>query len=286
MNWKKILSIIVAIAVVVGTVFYFKKTVVTPPQQLKYANEHLTSLQRETSLLKLRLDTYKADSLLYCSLHAARLFEQEGFVSTQEADQIVSQTVQAYVPYFVQTYRQIFESSEWSRSQLNELRQKANFLMEQKKKIDGQPVLSKDNQDKVDSVILVLKLYDMAWKLCTNTKFESLKQSEKIIKQSRQYANTYPLSNCMPLSKRLFGLREELEKAHFAKLKSLVDGLNSYRNYQRDYYMNTLVKRTLDGIKEYKDNANRVYGIIHSTKALETKAGDYYNLATDYYNNN
>lgn len=286
MNWKKILSIITAIAVAVGIVFYFKKSVVSPPQKLKFANEHLNSLQNEASRMRPGLDMGTADSLLYSSLHAARLFQQEGFVSTSEADLIVSQMAQGYVPYFVQTYKRTFENSEWSTRQLSEVRQKAKLLLGLTMETDGKSALSEQQRQQVDSANLILDQYDRAWKLCSQTRFENIEQTEKIIQQARQYAETSPLSNCKTLVKRLYGMREVLETAHLKKLRELVDNQENFRYFPRDYYMKNITERTNNAIKEYKKNAERLYGRVKSTRQLEKDAAEYYNQAVYHYDNN
>lgn len=283
LNWKKLFFISLAAIMAVTGVLYFRKTVVSPPQELEFGNQHLISLQQDASRIKNGLELTTADSLFETTLNAARLFQKEGFIGMDDADQIVKRAAEGYVPYFVETYKQAFARSEWSNGQNSKLRQKARLLMELRMQSDGSTMLGQKLREQVDSANIILDLYDNAWKLCERTRFVSLDESERIIKQAREYASTSPICNCAALTKQLYSMREALENSHYKKVCSLVDELESYRFFLKDYYMNTLVPRVYDAIKEYKENAQRVYGTSRSVQVLETRAKDRYNLANDYY---
>lgn len=285
MNWKKLIVLFALLAVAVWVVLYYMKSVVSPPQQLKFSNQHQASLHRDAARMAAQgLEEATADSLFSSTLHAASLFQAEGFIAPEEADEIVRLLAQGYVPYFVQTYRKTFANSVWSQRQLSFLRQRAKTLAGLKTQDDNTPMLSHELLQQVDSANLVLDKYDMAWKLCGNSRFETLPRAEATIKQCRELASTSPLSNCKALVDRLYSMREVLGKAHFNNVKSQVDKLDAYRYYDREFYMNTLVKRVYDAIKEYKQHADRVYGSSYSTQQLENRARDCYNMANDYYN--
>jgi len=284
MNWIAKLTLIIsaAIAVIMGILFFIK-TIVSPPQQIQFSNQHLISLQQNVAKMKGDLGIRTADSILSATLYAAQLYQQEGFVDTISSGHIRQQIVSHYVPCFAANYRNYFSNSEWNNRQNNELRQKAKYLIGLNIQSDGKPLLTDSLRQLVDSVNIILGQYDDAEKLCRNSYFINIIESERVIKLAKKYASMNPLCNCSTLVKQLNAVNEKLESSHYKELKNMVDELDLYTYYSKDYYQNTLAPKVYAAIKEYKENAQRIYGICEPTQSLENQAKEKYNKASDYF---
>ena len=264
-------------------ILIFIKTIVSPPQQIEFRNQHLASLQEDVSCMRGDIGFATADSLLNTTLHTIQLYQNEGFFDSIHSDQVRQQIVTNFVPFFVANYKDFFSNSEWSKGQKTKLKQKAGLLMALKKQTDGKPILNDSLRKMVDSVNIILKQYDDADKLFKNAYFINIIESERTISLAKDYATTVPLCNCSALVRQLKAINVKLESLHYKELKNMVDELDMYSYYSKDYYQNTLAPNVYAAIKEYKENALRVYGICNTTQQLENQAKEKYNNASDYY---
>lgn len=284
MNWIAKLTLIIATAiiVVVGILFYYK-TKVSPPLQIKFTNQHFASLRSDVDMMKGAVDINIADSILNSTLSAIGIFQKEGFVDTAQSEQIIQQIASKYVPLFVAGYKKYFSNSEWSNRHNNEIRQKATMLLELKNQTDGKPILNNSLRQQVDSAIIILRQYDAAADLCRNASFINILESERTINQANQYATSFPLCNCSALVTQLKDINKKLENSHFHELEKMIKDLDMYPYYSKEFFQNDLVPSVNEALKEYKENALRLYGTNRPTLALEYRAKEIRNKASEYY---
>ena len=254
MNWiaKLILIIVTAITAVVGILFFYK-TIVSPPQQIAFSNQHIVSLQNDVDMMKGDINIETADSIMDTTLSAIWIFQKEGFIDTVRSDQVKQHVATSYIPYFVADYKRYFSGSDWSKRHNNQIRQKALMLLGLKKQKDGKPILNDSLKQQVDSANIILGQYDEAWDLCQHASFINLLESERTIDQANHYAESVPLCNCSTLVNQLKNIDKKLELSHFNKLINMVEELDMYPYYTPEYFQSTLVPNVNDALKEYKN---------------------------------
>lgn len=284
MNWIAKLTIIISTAIiaVVGILFYFR-TKVSPPLQIKFTNQHFASLQSDVEMMKRGLDINTADSIFKTTFSAIGIFQKESFIDTIKSEQITQQMASRYVPLFVADYKNYFSKSEWSNRHNNEIRQKATMLLELKKQTDGEPILTNSLKQQVDSAITILQQYDEATDLYRNACYINILESERTINQANQYATSFPLCNCSSLVAQLKDINKKLENSHFHELEKMVKDLEMYPYYSQEFFQDNLVPNVNEALKEYKENALRIYGTNRSTLSLEYRVKEICNKASDYY---
>lgn len=284
MNWIAKLTLIIATAIIAvwGILFYYK-TKVSPPLLIKFTNQHFASLRYDVDMMKGDINIETADSIMDNTLSAIWIFQKEGFIDTVKSDQVMQQMATRYIPYFVADYKRYFSGSDWSKQHNNTIRQKAMMLLGLKKQKDGNPILNDSLKQQVDSANIILSQYDDALDLCQHASFINILESERTINQANQYATSFPLCNCSALVTQLKDINKKLEDSHFHELEKMVKDLDMYPYYSQEYFQNDLVPNVNEALKEYKENALRLYGTNRPTLELEYRAKDICNKASEYY---
>ena len=276
--------LVAAIVFAVGGVLFFILSVVSPPNDIEKKNVHQIDIDNCIS-------AYNPDSISLPQaenemdlLHdRAALFLSDSLITEGVFDNAIKKSTNSFAMSFIKWSHSKFNQTAWNAKDHNEMRR----IMEKIRKISiengTKKALETQALSSLTEIETVISDYNAAWNVTKRTTYSSLDDASRIISEAKKYANQNYLKNCSELVNALDRVSIKLEESHFNLLKRQVSSLANYRAMGKEDY----VRKSQDiqsKIKEYDNNANRVYGTKHDVSELRNSAGEYYNEAMDYYN--
>ncbi len=284
-NSVKILLLVVAVIIAIGGVLLFMKTIVSPPQDLEFKNQYELALNQKIEGFK-KVDSDNLEREFATLTDLAHRFKEESSIDDKFFDQEYTEIIGVYSPKFAQYCFGQFQKSVWDESEHKWMEDRIAQL--RKLTIEDGSRKIMDNYAESDgrfSIILkTIGKYREAKSLSNRISYSGLGEARSRISKANQYKQDDYLKNNAALMKALNSLPSRLEASHYAALRAKVNTLANYYSYSTDSY-DVLSDNVVAALKEYKQNAQSVYGESRSLSDLEADASRYYNAAVEYYKN-
>lgn len=281
----KILLLVVAVIIAIGGVLLFMKTIVSPPQDLEFKNQYELALNQKIEGFK-KVDSDNLEREFATLTDLAHRFKEESSIDDKFFDQEYTEIIGVYSPKFAQYCFGQFQKSVWDESEHKWMEDRIAQL--RKLTIEDGSRKIMDNYAESDgrfSIILkTIGKYREAKSLSNRISYSGLGEARSRISKANQYKQDDYLKNNAALMKALNSLPSRLEASHYAALRAKVNTLANYYSYSADSY-DVLSDNVVAALKEYKQNAQSVYGESRSLSGLEADASRYYNAAVEYYKN-
>lgn len=281
----KILLLVVAVIIAIGGVLLFMKTIVSPPQDLEFKNQYELALNQKIEGFK-KVDSDNLEREFATLTDLAHRFKEESSIDDKFFDQEYTEIIGVYSPKFAQYCFGQFQKSVWDESEHKWMEDRIAQL--RKLTIEDGSRKIMDNYAESDgrfSIILkTIGKYREAKSLSNRISYSGLGEARSRISKANQYKQDDYLKNNAALMKALNSLPSRLEASHYAALRAKVNTLANYYSYSADSY-DVLSDNVVAALKEYKQNAQSVYGESRSLSDLEADASRYYNAAVEYYKN-
>ena len=281
----KILLLVVAVIIAIGGVLLFMKTIVSPPQDLEFKNQFEVALNQKIDVFK-KVDSNNLEREFATLTDLAHRFKSESNIDDKLFDKEYTEIIGVYSPKFAQYCFGQFQKSVWDESEHKWMEERIAQLRKLTVEDGSRKIM--DNYAESDgrfSIILkTIGKYREAKALSNRTGYSGLSEARSRISKANQYKQDDYLKNNAALMKALNSLPSRLEASHYASLRAKVNTLANYYNYSADSY-DALSDNVVAALKEYKQNAQSVYGESRSLSDLEADASRYYNAAVEYYKN-
>lgn len=281
----KILLLVVAVIIAIGGVLLFMKTIVSPPQDLEFKNQYELALNQKIEGFK-KVDSDNLEREFATLTDLAHRFKAESSIDDKFFDQVYTEIIGVYSPKFAQYCFGQFQKSVWDESEHKWMEDRIAQLRKLTVEDGSRKIM--DNYTESDgrfSIILkTIGKYREAKSLSNRIGYSGLGEARSRISKANQYKQDDYLKNNAALMKALNNLPSRLEASHYAALRAKVNTLANYYSYSADSY-DVLSDNVVAALKEYKQNAQSVYGESRSLSDLEADASRYYNAAVEYYKN-
>lgn len=280
----KIIILVLAITLAIGAVMIFAKTRVEPPMAPQQTNQYLNDLSKCYNSLKKGITKAQEDSVLLVTYSRINIFMNENKITNKEADNGTDVLLGKYTPLFLKRSFDLFKQSTWSENDHKYMLSVISYLR-QINHSDGKVAIRKETADSLALIENIISRYNQARVVSKHTRFSGVANAQSTISQARQFANDIWLSNCTDLVRALNNVRPSIAESHYNYASSMVEKLAQYRYFSQDYYNETLVPQVDAAVTEYDNKASALYGTKRDVNALWNKARNYYNQASEYYQN-
>lgn len=281
----KIILLFVAVIVAIVGVLSYMKTIVSPPRQLHFENQFEAQLKKDIEAFK-HVEQDSLDTRYFSLTDKDNRFKSEAVIDQKSYVNNYFEIICIYAPKFAQYCFSQFEKSVWYDDDLKWMEVRISVLRaatienRTKKMMDTDNLKETDNQ--FTTILETIQKYRKAKSLSQKTSYLNLNNAKVRIEEAKQYKQDNYLKNNQSLMKALNKLPGKLEASHYAYLLSEVNKLANYDSYSEAGY-DTLSDQVNAALKEYKQNAQSVYGTQRSLDDLEAKAARYEKRAKTYY---
>lgn len=270
----KILVLILAALIAVGSVLYFVKTMLDPPVRVTVDNGYTTLIDEAIDQYSQSLQS-SYESGYRPVYDRIERFHKEGRLSASQYDRARSDAAAIYAPRLAQDcYRRLMMT--WTDSDMNEMENRIYRLLSQRLYSNGAPVIDNDppSARSLNEIADVLKLSREARNMCASPTFISLSDSHsKMLKIRRYLANQY-LKHNRSLIAAIADYGDMLGRQHYSELSSRADALAAYTAMSRDEF-DSMYNDTMAAIAEYDNNADAIYGKTIDTRPIKARLNQY-----------
>ncbi|MBD5356065.1 MAG: hypothetical protein HDR88_03540 [Bacteroides sp.] len=281
----KILLLIAAVIIAISGVLLYMKTIVSPPRDLEFKNQFEEALNQKIECFK-KVDSDNLEREFTILTDLAHRFKAESNIDEKFFDKEYTEIIGIYSPKFTQYCLGQFQKSVWNESEHKWMEDRIAQLRKLTVEDGSRKIM--ENFSEADSrlsiILKTISKYRGAKALSNRTGYSSLGEARSRISEANQYKQDEYLKNNTALMIALNGLPGRLESSHYASVRTKVNALANYYNYSQDSY-DALSDNVVAAIKEYKQNAQSVYGTSRSLSDLEADAARYYDAAIEYYEN-
>ena len=265
----------------IAGVLVFAKTRVTPPSFVKLEDPFPEALQKSTTEFEGIAD-FPTSSKAYVAIDDKIIrFRAEDAIDDKMADDARRKIDTRYGKLMTDYGFSLFRKSVWDEGAINNLLLSMNHLAADRLS-NGQQAVGSDFVAASKDINGIVSKYHEALALSRSAGYTSAGDAAAKIQKAKNYAGMEYLKNNASLVSALNAMPKRLADAHYNHVKGIVSSLNGYRSTSRDHFVNTLVPRADQAIKEYK-NAT-VYGSNkQSIAAVEQQAVDIVDRALDFY---
>ena len=273
-GFLKVTLVLVAIALVTGSMLFYAKTRLDPPRPVAETHVHADHVRKSIESIAQAYGPDKLRAKLFACRHLIGFLDDNGLLSTEESDTLKYQMLDKYIPAFSDWCLRCFQAPTWYSDDLRQMRRDIksirNIRRSDKSRIapEGSP-----QSERLDTIAAVLNRYDAARGMVSkggDMKFESLNDSEKRINRAKAYRHDFYLKNNVSLVNSLDSVPYWLEKAHYTQLVKWVDNMANCTYMEEDEY-DEQHNRVLARIDNYEENAYAVYGHSHNVRSLRTQ---------------
>lgn len=282
----KILLLAVALIAAIWGVLFYMKTIVSPPQKLSFTNQYEIQLTKDIEDFRKCDQTSLEHDFVSLSDKAYR-FWAESVIDEKSYDNNYTEIIGVYSPKFAQYCFGQFSKSVWDSNDLAWMEDRIDQLRDLTVENGSKKIMDDFNETdgKFTIILKTIQKYREARALSNKTSYSGLQEARDRINKANQYKQDDYLKNNASLVKALNNLPSLLEASHYANLCSQVKNLANYYICSENYY-DAMSDKVVAALKEYKKNAQSVYGKERSIASLEYDASCLYNAAVEYYKKN
>ncbi len=274
-NTKKIILLTVAAILAIVGVLYFYKTIVSPPEELKFTqNRHLESIEAKINTIDGRHVGYQNDSLYDAVSDVIKLCEGEGYITTTEKESVMKFFMQKYIPLYNNWCYSRFRESIWHEEEHSYMKHRNAELMN----LSSASSFSNDLQ----AINKIINNYENANRL--SAKYNGIDKARKTINEAKNYKQMEYLSNCTALISKLNAVPKNIEASHYAYLTSLKNNLWKFKSEEWDEdTFDDKYNSFSNEVNKYEDNKS-IYGQhARSLQSLKEDAKEIRKTAKSYY---
>ncbi len=258
-NIIKSILIVVAIILAIGSILYYKNTVIDPPKQFVFENPHNKALCKEIKLLTSdSLETQYADILYLINRDGI-----EKLVGKDTLDLRIEDALIKYIPLFISKCNSSFAASVWNTPEWSHNFMKNRiYQLKHFEKSTGNLVVEPNSNyiKQLDDVLKVIDNYDNAWQLAYSTNYKNLETTKNRVRQAGVYLNDDRLKNCVALVQKLNELPSAIQASHLAYLKRssklYCGGIKGYNTYLSA--LKNILNNTIPEYVSYYGNSNEI----------------------------
>ena len=258
-NIIKSILIVVAIILAIGSILYYKNTVIDPPKQFVFENPHNKALCKEIKLLTSdSLETQYADILYLINRDGI-----EKLVGKDTLDLRIEDALIKYIPLFISKCNSSFAASVWNTPEWSHNFMKNRiYQLKHFEKSTGNLVVEPNSNyiKQLDDVLKVIDNYDNAWQLAYSTNYKNLETTKNRVRQAGVYLNDDRLKNCVALVQTLNEVPSAIQASHLAYLKRssklYCGGIKGYNTYLSA--LKNILNNTIPEYVSYYGNSNEI----------------------------
>lgn len=228
----KALLLVSAIAIVLGSVLIFYKSVVSPPINISVDSEapYLEYVEQEIGCLSADSNMFQyvkiADMLAVC--------REEGCLRQNVLDKTWVKFLNAYMPCFESYAEDVFlQETYWPTPRTEAINQRGEELGMAYSRLKGDEDL-RVFKEKMEDLETLYGQYAKAWECAEDISFKSVTQAKRSIRQSRSFAEEKPFSGNKVLRKALLNVPASLNVSHYRHVFGRLEGLLQCMNYTWD----------------------------------------------------
>lgn len=177
-NIIKSILIVGAIILAIGSILYYKNTVIDPPKQFVFGNPHNKALCKEIKLLTSDSLEIQYEEVLYM----INRDEFEKLVGRDTLDLRIEDALIKYIPLFISRCNSSFSASVWNTPEWSHNFMKNRiYQLKHFENSKGNLVVEPNSNyiKQLDDVLKVIDNYDNAWQLAYSTDYENLEITKK-----------------------------------------------------------------------------------------------------------
>lgn len=280
----KILLLIVFFLAGVSGVLVFAKTQVAPPTSIKMTDQYAQSLKdsctdfdklgTQNDFSKTRAEYVRLDDKL-------NRFLSENVIDASVSDEYRKSIDATFGTSLTNYGFNLFQKSVWPEESLNDMLSMLNALKSDKLS-NGESAVTPEFVNSANKIAGIVNDYHAALRLSKNASYNGMSDAIAKMNQASRYSSAEYLSNNAALVSALNSMPKRLAQSHYNHVSALVNSLGGYRGVSYDYYMNTLVPKANNAIKEYK--SCKIYGSAKpSISAVESRGEQLVIAAMNYY---
>ena len=251
--------IIIAIILAIGSILYYKNTVIDPPKQFVFGNTHNKALCKEIKLL-----TSDSLEIQYADvLYMINRDEVEKLVGKDTLDLRIEDALIKYIPLFISRCNSSFAASVWNTPEWSHNFMKNRiYQLKHFENSKGNLVVEPNSNyiKQLDDVLKVIDNYDNAWQLAYSTDYKNLEITKNRVRQAGVYLNDDKLKNCVALVQKLKELPSAIQASHLAYLKRscklYCSGIKGYNTYLS--VLKHILNNTIPEYVSYYGNSNEI----------------------------
>jgi len=281
----KIILIIAAVILAIGAVLIFMKTVVSPPQDLRFNNQYEIQLKHDLDSFR-QGETANLESDFTKLADRCHRFKDEAVIEDKVFDEQYNGIIGAYVPKFSQYCFTQFQKSVWKESELKWMEGRISQLRALTLEDGSRRIMDnyRESDEQFAKILSIIGKYREAKALSYKTSYAGLEEAISRISKANQFKKDEYLRNNASLVYALNILPSRLESSHYASLRAKVKSLANYYNHSEKSY-DAMSYNVLKAMTEYENNASSVYGKVRNTDDLRTEASRYDKQANEYFSN-
>lgn len=284
----KSLILAVAIAIAIGSVLFFVRYVVSPPEDI---SAEATAKDVFCPNLKEFVGAYNPDSLSLkdaevkfdALIDRANIFIDDKLISDKKIyDNVITESSEKFAKSFTAWAFSKFSMSIWSNGDHETMLRLIAKMRKVSIEEGSKKALSPNTLSTLTEIETVINNYKYAWSVTKNIRFTSYQDVVSIRKTTRTYATKKYLSNCTNLVDALNAVGKKQEKSCYSQLCGKVKRLKYLSSFEdRDEY-NAESKRIYGLIKEFRET--NVFGVstAEHAKTLANMQDAYDNNAENY----
>ena len=279
----KLTILLAAIIVAIGGVLLFIRTIVSPPQDLKFINQYQADLTLDINDFK----NVSSDSLelSFTALYdKAYRYNTESAIDDKAYDKAKAEIIGIYAPKFSNNCFAMLNHSVWPDTELKGMESRIHELRNLTIDDGAKNIMNNypEANEKFSTILRIIAKYREAKAFTGNSTFRDLSDAKSRISMATQYKKDNYLKNNIDLVNSLTSLPSRIEASHFALLHRMANETANFHHYSQNEYERYITK-VVTAIKEYENNARNIYGTSHNTEGLKNivRAND--NNSSDYY---
>lgn len=275
-NTVKILILALSFAGVSTLILIFLNSILKPPMSVDYSNQFLPPMESFINELERKdnMSLRELDEKYFVFTERTKVYRDNKLFNSSDFSSVTKNFVTAYNPDYASACLSYFKSTCWDGNTLNDMNNRLSQLRGLSQEIFR-------NDQKLSTVSRVLDDYKSAVDL-SKKKWTNLEGSTINRTLTNSYMAKPFLCNNNCLSEQMEASMKKQGRTHYNYLVQRVGMLGTYYEMENTRY-DALSSAVLDDLKEYKENAERVYGETLDVDRLKQDAIDYYSRATDYY---
>lgn len=249
----KSLILALALAIAVGGVLFFIKTVVSPPEDIETVDVHTPDLiQFSDSYKPDSLELNEAEKMFDVIEDRASVYLSDSFINQKTYDEVIAGSVTKFSEYFVKWSMNKFSMATWNSNDHAVMMRIINKLRAVKIEQGAKKALSSGSLASLTKIEDIINEYRLAWAATRQTSFTPWNYDDARNKRSNaeSFAGKPYLSNCLNLVNALNSVGENLEKSCYYQLTQRVNKLQ-YRD-------------SFSSKEAYDNESSRVYDLIQN----------------------
>ena len=257
----KIFLVLATCFAVVGTLLFYVKTRLSPPQPLADDHPHIEMALQRVSNVREGLDESTLNARFFEARHLLAFLGDNGLLTEEESNQLKGDLVERYAPLYADKCINYFRGSYWEDDAIRRMERQI-AVAKRLRLADGTCVVecNKEAESRLNGVLDVVCRYDSAKLLAKGGTYQNWPNTKRRMARARRFMNDEFLGNNEELVQSLDSFRYRLEKSHYDHLGIQVGRLSGFHSMSKNDFDSLCVEVETE-ISLYADSARTVYGI-------------------------